>query len=272
MIEKLIKSELEYFEFIFEYQARETREKREAWRKETVAERLERISLETYDLCNGAVSQGLFKGLRLNRDTWWGRCDLGAQCLGIYEKEILDLISTRKPFDIFLDIGAADGYYAVGMLRSQKAKTSVCFEISEEGQKAIKKNWVTNERPGNLEVYGEANEKSILSIANKLSTGSLVLIDIEGFEFALLSRKVISLLQKCTIVIEIHSWVDSFQEKYSALLRDLDKYFDIGIIKPSPRNTENIEILRGYPDDNRLLVASERRPCVMRFLYLTPKS
>ncbi|MDC0461894.1 hypothetical protein OAM34_02680 [Alphaproteobacteria bacterium] len=55
---------------------------REAWRKETVAQRLERVSLETYDLCEGKVSQGLFRGLQLNRETWWGKSDLGAQCLG----------------------------------------------------------------------------------------------------------------------------------------------------------------------------------------------
>ena len=46
---------------------------REAWRKETVAQRLERVSLETYDLCEGKVLWGLFSGLQLNRDTWWGK-------------------------------------------------------------------------------------------------------------------------------------------------------------------------------------------------------
>lgn len=270
-IDKLISSELEYFKPIFGVQKKTTRVMIEAWRKETVAERLERVSIETYDLCGGKVFSGPFSGLRLNRDTWWGKSDLGAQCLGLYEKEILDLISSHGPFDTFVDIGAADGYYAVGMLHAKMTKKSVCFEISEEGQCAIRENYLINESPGELEVHGEANQQSIVSVAKRLSENTLVLIDVEGFEFQLLSKEVITALGKCTMIIEIHNWIDGFEEKYVDLLRNLDKCFEITIIAPSERNTQNIELLRSYTDDNRLLVSSERRPCLMRFLHLTPK-
>ena len=271
MIEEFIEDEMEYFRPMLQRQKKASQATREAWRKETVAQRLERISLETYDLCEGKVSQGPFQGLQLNRDTWWGKSDLGAQCLGVYEKEILDLISAQEPFDTFLDIGAADGYYAVGLLHAKMIQKAICFEISEEGQRAIKENWMINESPGELEVYGEANEQSIALVATKLSENTLVLVDVEGFEFQLLSHEVIAALGKCKMVIEIHNWIENFEEKYSALLRDLDKYFDIAIIAPSERNTQNIELLRSYTDDNRLLVSSERRPCLMRFLHLVPK-
>ena len=271
MIEKLIKDELDYFAPMLKRQKEATEEMREAWRKETVAQRLERISLETYDLCKGTVSQGLFKGLHLNSDTWWGKSDLGAQCLGLYEKEILDLISSQGPFDTFLDIGAADGYYAVGLLHAKMTKKAICFESSAEGQRAISQNWLRNEKPGELEIHGEANEKSIATVANNLPEKTLVLIDIEGFEFQLLSQEILAALSKCTVIIEVHNWVDGFEEAYSGLLKELDRFFDISIISPLERNTQNIELLRSYTDDNRLLVSSERRPCLMRFLHVTPK-
>jgi len=82
VIEGFIKEEIDYFNPILQRQKEATQAMREAWRKETVAQRLERVSLETYDLCEGKVSQGLFRGLQLNRETWWGKSDLGAQCLG----------------------------------------------------------------------------------------------------------------------------------------------------------------------------------------------
>jgi predicted O-methyltransferase YrrM len=217
------------------------------------------------------VSQGLFGGLKLNRDTWWGKSDLGSQCLGLYEKEILDFISQRGPFDVFLDIGAADGYYGIGMLHSKKASHSICFEISEDGQRAIKENWALNNRPGRLDVYGEATNQSLEKIASELTRKSLVLIDIEGSEFSLLAPRVISVLRESTIIIEIHNWVSDFPSKYTALLKYLNQYFQINIINPTDRNTRNIPLLRSYTDDNRLLVASERRPCLMRFLHLEPK-
>lgn len=271
MIEEFIKKEIEYFKPMLRRQNEASQAIMQAWRKETVAQRLQRISLETYDLCEGKVLHGLFSGLQLNRDTWWGKSDLGAQCLGLYEKEVLDVISAKGPFDNFLDIGAADGYYAVGLLLSKMAKRAICFEISEVGQRAIKANWVINERPGKIAIHGEANEQSIVAVAKKLSDNTLVLIDVEGFEFQLLSQEVIAALGRYTVIIEIHNWVDGFEKKYSALLKDLDRCFDIAIIPPSERNTQNIELLRSYTDDNRLLVSSERRPCLMRFLCLMPK-
>lgn len=271
MIEQFIKQEADYFEPILRRQRESTLKMKEAWRNETVAERIERVSLETFDFCEGKVLQGLFCGLQLNRNTWWGKSDLGAQCLGLYEKEILDLISAQGPFNTFLDIGAADGYYAVGLLHAKMAKKAICFEISEDGQRAIERNWRLNAKPGKLEVYGKADEHSISSIAEKLCENTLVLIDVEGFEFELLSPELIAILAQCNVILEIHNWIEGFAEKYPVLLRNLDKYFDISVIAPSDRNTQNIELLRSYTDDNRLLVSSERRPCMMRFLHLLPK-
>jgi hypothetical protein len=271
MIEDLIKSELEYFKPMLERQKLVNDEIRQVWRNETVAQRIERISLETYDLCDGFVCYGLFEGLRLNRETWWGRDDLGSQCLGLYEKEILDLIASRGPFDVFWDIGAADGYYAIGMLHSRMAQKVVCFEVAKKGQLAIYHNWLANNSTGELEINGEANRMSIAKCAVDIPSKALVMIDIEGFEFSLLTTEVISLFRNCEVVIEVHNWVENFPSKYQKLLLDLDPYFEITPIERKNRNTESISLLRSFTDDNRLLVTSERRPCLMRFLHLVPR-
>ena len=96
MIERFIREEFEYFEPMSERARRATETIRANWRNETVSARSERISLETYDACGGVVKYGPFQGLRLNRETWWGKSDLGAQCLGLYEKEILDEIGRQQ--------------------------------------------------------------------------------------------------------------------------------------------------------------------------------
>ena len=69
------------------------------------------------------------------------------------------------------------------------AEKAICFEVSEDGQRVIKENWMINKSPGELEVYGEANEQSIASIAATLPAKTLVLVDIEGFEFLRLMNK-----------------------------------------------------------------------------------
>ena len=51
-----------------------------------------------------------------------GAVRLRSQCLGLYEKEILEFIENIEDgqFTNFIDIGAADGYYAVGILSTGK--------------------------------------------------------------------------------------------------------------------------------------------------------
>lgn len=96
MIADFIESEISYFEPMLLRQRNASEEMKMAWKNETVVQRIERVSLETWHICRGEVKYGPFKGMKLNKDTWWGKCDLGSQCLGLYEKEILDFISTKK--------------------------------------------------------------------------------------------------------------------------------------------------------------------------------
>lgn len=273
-IEEIISAEKEYFSPMLARAEKANSEQRALWQKETVRERQERISLEVFDALNGVVQYGPFKGLKLNRETWWGKLDLGSQCLGLYEKELLDLISglSKDEFSHFIDIGAADGYYATGMLVSGRINHCICFEQSESGQKTILSNWQCNQSPGSLQIFGEANDKSIGVLSPEVLKRSLVLIDIEGFEFELLTLEFLSKLSLSTIIIEIHNWVEGFIDKYSQLLRNADLYFDIEMIERLERPTCHLQELRDMTDDNRLLFTSERRPCMMRFLKFTPKN
>lgn len=76
MIEDFIKSEIEYFKPILDAQNSLSKEQLNTYRSETLTQRKNRISLETYELCKGTVSEGLFTGLKLQCDTYWGANDL----------------------------------------------------------------------------------------------------------------------------------------------------------------------------------------------------
>lgn len=271
---ELIASELDYFEPMISRANRSTREQRDQWAGETVRERHERVSHEVYALCNGTVKYGPFRGMQLSSKRWWGGRDLGSQCLGLYEKEILDVIETMPVggCNTFIDIGAADGYYAIGMLLSGKARRAVCFESSEVGRSTILENWELNGRPGTLTCYAEATPSSLARLLPDELQDSLVLIDIEGAEFMVLSDEVLPLLSKFEVMIEIHNWVDNFADQYAALLARLHKWFQITAIERAERGTFHLAELRDFTDDNRALLTSESRPCVMRFLRLRPKN
>jgi len=273
MIEKFIEKELEYFSPMFKQRADISDEMRSLWRQETVQQRTDRISKEAFGMCGGSVRYGPFTGLSLSEDTWWCAPHLGSQCFGLYEKEIIDFIQSldKRKERLFVDIGAADGYYVTGMLFGGFAKEAKCFESSNEGQTSILKNWHKNGCPGKLEIYGEATPESVLNLELGSFQETVVLVDIEGQEFELLNDKVIEFLSNCQIIIEIHNWIEGFEVKYVDLLRRLDNRFRIRVLEHQVRDTTKMPELRSFSDDNRLLLTSEKRPCAMRYIHLSPK-
>jgi hypothetical protein len=270
-IEHFIQTESDYFAPMLRRQLSTSANKTSRWREETVRQRHERISLEVYDLLNGTVTYGPFKGLKLTRFPYWGSFDLGSQCLGLYELEVLEILRKLSPVSdrLFIDIGAADGYYALGMLYANKCAKAICFEKSERGRETIQQNAKLNNLESGLFVLGEATSESILGLSPTDLVGAVVIIDIEGYEFELLTETVLRQLKNCTLIIEIHNWVENFEEKYPAFLRVASLFFDIEIIERFGRDTSNMPELRDFTDDNRLLCVSERRPCLQRFLKLT---
>lgn len=268
-----IASEQEYFQPMLERQIKYSREELDNFRNETVHERRKRVSNEVFNYFNGIVSYGPFKGLKLKENPWWGSSDLGSMCLGLYEKEILDFIFSDqiKNRRTFIDIGAADGYYAIGLLMSNRVDKAVCFELSEQGRETIISNWNSNSKPGQIEVFGDVLKDFPKSLQNIDLSQTFVLVDIEGAEFSFLDSTVLELLSQSIILIEVHNWIDHFFEKYSTFLKNASKYFEIQILPRTEKNTLSFDELRSFTDDNRLLLLSEARPCLMRFLVLKPK-
>ena len=274
-LQKLIDTELAYFSPMKDRADRYSAEQREAWRAETIRQRQKRISLEVFEIAGGRVLYGPFRGMKLDRHRWWGDLDLGSQCLGLYEREILALFGRNTSGGqraSFIDIGAADGYYTTGALFSGTFPSAVAFELDPRGQEAIKKSWSLNGSPGRLQVFGQATPESLLSLPSDILRGAFVLVDVEGAEFDILSAPVLGGLSTATIVVEIHNWIDDFESRYSTFLEDAFAIFNIDVIAPEARNVHEYHELRDFTDDNRLLLVSERRPCQMRFLKLTPKA
>jgi hypothetical protein len=50
----------------------------------------------------------------------------------------------QKKFDLLIDIGAADGYYALGILSSKIALRAVTFEISLKDREITKASAIIN--------------------------------------------------------------------------------------------------------------------------------
>lgn len=220
------------------------------------------------------VVYGKFKGMKLNKNSYWSKNDLITHILGVYEYHILEqLIKFSKINNsVFIDIGAADGYFAVGGAYSGLFKKVYAFETHEEGRKSLIENAKSNYCETNVLIKSKANFDSLKDLID-IHKSTVILIDIEGDEFNLLNYQTLKLLSNCNIIIELHpDLVNNGYEKKKDLINFSKSFFNVSIIKREIYNPNLFEELDQFTDEERLIAFSEGRENNMSWLVLEPKN
>jgi hypothetical protein len=223
----------------------------------------------------GTIAYGPLRGFRLNEQQAWGQGDLAPKLLGLYEQEVLERISAQqKTWDCVINIGAGDGYYGVGLVKSGLAQRSICFKKSSEGQAALKVSAETNQVADRVTILGHADpdflDKPALQGLDPAHT--LLIIDIEGGEFGLLTPDVLNHLRNAEIVIELHGGFfpndPDLEFRFLALLQ---QYFSCEVLAMGRRDLSHVHEVAALRDNDRWLLCSESRPFLMRWVHCMPK-
>lgn len=234
-----------------------------------------RLSQRLHDLFSGTVAYGPFRGLKLADANWWGAADRGSMLLGLYEQEVLEWLSAHHGDRRFLiDIGAADGYYAVGSLVAGWVDHVYCFEQSEEGRHAIAANAKANGVADRVTILGTADESSVEGLLLDAAidpADTLMIVDIEGGEFELLTTHLLSRLAGVAAVVEIHDWESPDPRAVQRLAESAGDSFQVGFLRTGSRDPSGFPELKHWPDDDRWLLCSESRRQVMQWMILEPR-
>jgi hypothetical protein len=231
------------------------------------------ISRKLDRLLESTVKYGPFKGLKLSSKTWWGEADKAAMLLGIYEKEILcSLVNVPKSCKTFINIGAADGYYGIGVLINNLFIKSICYEASLKGQKVIRFNAELNNVLSKLEIKGIARNNFHTELPGNILSNSLLLMDVEGAEFELADKKMFKAFRNSIIIIELHDWLyEDGEKKLQKLLDDSAKTHTFTTFTMGTRDLSNFSELKKFHDNERWLICSEGRPQLMSWVRFDPK-
>ncbi len=184
------------------------------------------------------VMSGPFEGMKyINRSTG---SPILPKFAGTYEDELHGVFSTIKDggYERFIDVGAAEGYYVVGVMKYllPKGKEVIAFESEEIGRKRIKKLGEINGCTG-INIMGFCDVDLLATIMNDKKT--FMLVDIEGGEFDLLNPQKIN-FENCDLLVEIHDREPMLKKK--KLMEDFMKTHDIQDIKTGPKKLpENVE-------------------------------
>jgi len=218
------------------------------------------------------VEYGPFKGMRLGFRVWWSKFDVITKLLGVYEEHIVDQLrhfysTSNVPF---VDIGAADGYFAVGVAQLNWVEKVFAFEISPIARSTLKENAVRNNCAHKIDIGSEATLDKMAGII-ETHPCVFVLVDIEGAEYELFNDKLLDLLKHCTIIIELHPRkIDDGWSKQTKLLEDAAKFFKAEILIRETYNPNMFKELSEFSDDDRLMAFSEGRKANAQWLLLRP--
>jgi|TARA_B110000003_G_scaffold266448_1_gene293436 hypothetical protein len=239
-----------------------------------IYERRMELAVQIDQKHNSTIQYGPFKGMLLSRGDWWGKIDRPSMIYGFYEQEVLEsLTKDRGKFKTLIDVGAADGYYAIGGIISKTFEKSICYEIAEEGQNQIRKNAKLNNVSDKVEIRGEAKRNFHDDFSQEELSSSIILMDIEGVEFDLFAQREDFLkLKHSTLIIESHAlYFDDGDIKQQNLISMAQEFFDVTELKTGLRDFSNFTDLRKYSDSDRWLMCSEGRGELMSWLRLDPK-
>jgi precorrin-6B methylase 2 len=129
--------------------------------------------------------------------------------MGVYESELAPCLLkwSAIPFQQIVDVGAAEGYYAVGCAMLWRQATVTVFESSEEGRRLLARNVELNGVQSRLKIMGHCGQEQ-LQAAMLDGLPSLIIMDVEGAEGHLLELKSIPNLTNAHIIVEIHDHMD----------------------------------------------------------------
>ncbi|MDG2140281.1 MAG: hypothetical protein P8K27_02175 [Gammaproteobacteria bacterium] len=147
------------------------------------------------------LSRGPFSGMEFLESSAEG-CHV-PKLIGTYEQPLhsyIDMV-TRASYAKVINVGCAEGYYAVGFALKMPNTEILAYDINAKAQQACIKLAKKNDVTERVSVFGELAHQNL---TETLLNGSLIFCDIEGAEIDLLDPRKATALQSTDIIVESH--------------------------------------------------------------------
>ena len=216
------------------------------------------------------VSSGPFAGMTLPEQACWGDGDTLPKLLGCYELELQQAIAAAvaKQPELVVNIGAAEGYYAIGLARALPHARVHAFEATEKGIEICRDAARLNDVADRVLVSGACDTGQLQTLLAG-ARNPFLLCDCEGCERVLIDPAVVPALASATMIVECHDFIDATITR--ALVERLNATHDLQAIREGGRDPNTSEFLRLLSSLDRWIAVCEYRPCMMHWLIATPK-
>jgi len=218
------------------------------------------------------VKNGPFAGMRYARTLAAGRI-FYPKLLGSYEAELLHHFERvlQTPYSAIVDVGCADGYFAVGLALKKPDVVVYAYDIDPAEREMCAANAAVNSVADRVKIGTYCDADNLLRL--DLGDRAFILCDCEGFERELFPERVVAYLAPHDLLIELHDFIDisicetllsRFSATHHAVLVDSVDDSLKGDMFEFPELADKSRALK-------IEVMSERRPCIMQWLVLSSR-
>jgi hypothetical protein len=213
------------------------------------------------------VLGGPFSGMRYGDDV---ACSAYlAKLVGSYEHELHELLheATRRDYRTIVDVGCAEGYYAVGFALRIPAAQVYAFDTDDEAR------WYCR---GLARLNGVADRVSVRGFCgpNELETlcgpRTLIICDCEGYEDELLDPTRAPGLRNVDMIVELHEFVKPGLT--ANILARFAETHSVRLVDTTERRPETYPILMVVQPVDRAWAVREGRPAPMQWAYMVSKT
>jgi 2-polyprenyl-3-methyl-5-hydroxy-6-metoxy-1,4-benzoquinol methylase len=229
------------------------------------ARRRAEITSVLYNNQGGNVLSGPFAGMTMMPDVSWGDGDLAPKLLGCYESELHPAIAkaiSRAPKNI-INVGCAEGYYAIGMARALPQSKIFAFDTNEAAQAICGRAAAANQIGARAKVGGTCTFDTLRDAISK-DDRTLLFVDCEGGELQLLDPEQVPGIQACDVIVECHDFLNP--SITATLQQRFAKSHDVELISEGPRDPNQFPSLQRWQSTDRWLAVNENRPVTMNWL------
>lgn len=202
-----------------------------------------------------AVQGGPFSGLRYVSGQSWGWSV--PNLTGSYESELhpeLERLIEDRPRTV-VDVGCAEGYYAVGLALRLPGATVHAFDLDERAQRLCQDMASLNDVSERVHVNAECTIDDLDRLGGP---STLLILDCEGFELELLRPDLASALTETVILVEMHDFVDP---TISATILDrFSNTHHATVIRAAVKSPGDWPSLAGLTERDQLEALDEGRP------------
>lgn len=201
------------------------------------------------------VQRGPFAGLKLLPHAVGSA--LAPKLIGSYEEELIPIFERifKKEYNCVIDVGCAEGYYAVGLALRFPSAQIVGFDLNPEALEASARLALHNGVHKRLRFGIECDHVQLNELCKEFA---LVVCDIEGGEKELIDPAFIPNLRFADLLVEIHPTSDG-SSLTSLLCKRFENTHRCTLIKSRERRLED------YPELLTWLSRSEARVAVSEF-------